>query len=47
MKKILCIASLLLAIVYMGSCTNDEGDDGLEILTPTDTLQSATVISNH
>ncbi len=40
MKKILLIALLLSAFVYLGSCTNDEGDRDLDVITPDDTTEA-------
>lgn len=40
MKKILLIAFLLLGFVYLGSCTNDEGSEDLDVITPGDTTEA-------
>ena len=34
MKKFILISFVLLAVVSMGSCTNDEGDNDIDIITP-------------
>jgi hypothetical protein len=40
MKKILLIILCLCGFVYMGSCTNDEGGNDLDVITPGDTTES-------
>ncbi len=40
MKKILLILLCLSGFVYMGSCTNDEGGNDLDVVTPGDTTES-------
>ncbi len=40
MKKILAIALLLCSFIYLGSCTNDEGGNDLDVITPDDTTQA-------
>ena len=37
MKKIIWIALLMSCFVYLGSCTNDEGENDLDVITPDDT----------
>ena len=40
MKKILLIALLLTGFIYLGSCTNDEGGNDLDVITPDDTTEA-------
>ncbi len=40
MKKILLVATILAAFIYLGSCTNDEGGNDLDVITPDDTTQA-------
>ena len=40
MKKILIIAFLLCGFAYLGSCTNDEGGNDLDVITPDDTTEA-------
>ena len=42
MKKILLVALLLCSFIYLGSCTNDEGGNDLDVITPDDTLEAVT-----
>jgi hypothetical protein len=42
MKKIILIALCLFSFIYMGSCTNNEGSNDLDVITPEDTAQSVT-----
>ena len=41
MKKILLIAVILCGFIYLGSCTNDEGGNDLDVITPNDTTEAA------
>ena len=40
MKKILLVGLLLCLFTYLGSCTNDEGGNDLDVITPDDTTAS-------
>lgn len=40
MKKISLIALLLCGFIYLGSCTNDEGGEDLDVITPDDTTEA-------
>ncbi|WP_411031181.1 hypothetical protein [Spongiimicrobium sp. 3-5] len=40
MKKLILAVSILLSVVCFSSCTNDEGNNDLDILNPNDTIQS-------
>ena len=44
MKKILLIAAILCGFIYMGSCTNDEGGNDLDVITPDDTTETAITV---
>lgn len=46
MKKILLILILLAGFVYLGSCTNDEGGNDLDVITPDDSTE-AVIPANH
>ena len=45
MKKILIVGILLSLFICLGSCTNDEGGNDLDVITPDDT--TAAVTSNR
>ena len=45
MKKILLIAAILCGFIYMGSCTNDEGGNDLDVITPDDTTEAVVSIA--
>ena len=40
MKKMVIIGILLSFFIVLGSCTNDEGDNDLDVITPDDTTQA-------
>ena len=40
MKKILLVGLLLTLFICFGSCTNDEGGNDLDVITPDDTTQA-------
>lgn len=42
MKKLLLIGLLLGLFTYLGSCTNDEGGNDLDVITPDDTTTAVT-----
>ncbi len=44
MKKILIVGMLLSLFVCLGSCTNDEGGNDLDVITPDDTTAAVTQI---
>ena len=44
MKKLILIGLLLCGFVYLGSCTNDEGNADLDVITPIDSVVSQTDI---
>ncbi|WP_157943754.1 MULTISPECIES: hypothetical protein [Arenibacter] len=39
MKKIIYLAKVLFCIIALSSCTNDEDDEKIDVLTPTDSTQ--------
>ncbi|MGB5237127.1 MAG: hypothetical protein WBM43_13635 [Flavobacteriaceae bacterium] len=41
MKKILLVTLCLCGFIYMGSCTNDEGGNDLDVVTPGDTTEAS------
>lgn len=41
MKKISYIVTVLFCIIAISSCTNDENDEKIDLLTPNDSTQTA------
>ena len=44
MKKIFIIGILLSLFICLGSCTNDEGGNDLDVITPDDTTEAVTQV---
>ncbi len=44
MKKISYLATFLFCIIALNSCTNDEDDEKIDVLTPTEETQTSVTI---
>ena len=40
MKKWISVLVLFAVVIAIGSCTNDEGGSDLDVITPSDTVES-------
>ncbi|WP_181938079.1 MULTISPECIES: hypothetical protein [unclassified Arenibacter] len=40
MKKIILLATFLFCLLSIGSCTNDEDEEKIDVLTPADTAKT-------
>lgn len=47
MKTILLLITVSLASLALASCTNDEGDNDIDVITPNDTEESIKSVSKE
>jgi hypothetical protein len=47
MKKTIYLATLLFSILTISSCTNDEDEEKIDILTPTDNAQTEQILQDR
>jgi hypothetical protein len=46
MKKIIYFATVLFCILSISSCTNDEDEEKIDVLTPADSSQTEQVVAD-